>query len=144
MDFVQNNIFLIAIALISGGMLIFPMLRRSAGGPSVSAVEATNLINREDAVVIDVREADEFAKGHIIGARNFPLAQFESRLKDLDKLKSKPVILLCETGTRAGTALSQLRGRGFERAVTLSGGIGAWLQAGLPTGKMQAEPTSGK
>lgn len=135
MDFVQNNIFLIAIACVSGAMLIYPMVRRSAGGPWVNTIEATHMINREDALVIDVRDAAEYAKGHILGARNIPLAQIDARLADLEKHKAKPLIVHCESGSRSGNAVALMRGKGFERAVNLSGGIGAWQQAGLPVEK---------
>jgi rhodanese-related sulfurtransferase len=135
MDFIRNNIFLIAIAFVSGAMLLYPMLRRGAGGPWVNTVEATHMINREDAMVIDVREAAEFAKGHILGAKNVPLAQIEARLADFEKYKSRPFIVHCESGGRSGKAVGALRAKGFDRAVNLSGGISAWLQAGLPTEK---------
>lgn len=135
MDFITNNIFLIAIAFISGAMLLYPMLSRGTGGPWVNTVEATNMINREDAVVIDVREPAEYAKGHILAAKNVPLAQIETRISDLEKYKSRPLIVHCETGNRSGNAVAALRAKGFERAVNLSGGISAWLQAGLPMGK---------
>lgn len=135
MDFVQNNIFLIAVAFISGAMLIFPLVRSRAGGPAVDTTGATHLINREDALVIDVRDAEEYAKGHILGARNIPLAQLEARIAELEKHKAKPLILSCDTGNRSQGALATLRARGFERAVNLAGGLAAWRQAGLPVEK---------
>ena len=73
-DFVRNNILLIAVALVSGGMLIWPYLRRTASGPWVSAAQATQLINREDALVIDVREPAQYGAGHVLGAKNVPFA----------------------------------------------------------------------
>jgi len=135
MDFIQNNIFLIAVAFVSGAMLLYPMLRRSTGGPWVSTAEATQMINREDAAVLDVREPAEYAKGHIVGARNIPLAQLASRLGELEKLKARPLIVLCESGGRSAEALAALKANGFARAVNLSGGIAAWQQAGLPVEK---------
>ena len=135
MDFIQNNIFLIAVAFISGAMLLFPLLRARAGGPAVGTTEATNLINREDAFLLDVREPDEFAKGHILGAKNIPLGQLESRVAELDKHKAKPVIVHCETGNRSSAGMATLRAKGFERAVNLAGGYAAWKQAGLPVEK---------
>jgi rhodanese-related sulfurtransferase len=135
MDFIVNNIFLVAIAFISGAMLIYPMLKRGAGGPYVNTIEATQLINREDAVVVDVREPAEYAKGHILGARNIPIAQLESRIADLEKHKSKPLILNCENGSRSGAALSALKAKGFNRAFNLAGGFAGWQQAGLPVEK---------
>lgn len=135
MDFIQNNIFLIAVAFVSGAMLIFPMLRSRAGGPTVGTTEATRLINREDAFLLDVREPEEYAKGHILGAKNIPLGQLESRIGELEKHKAKPVIVHCETGNRSGVGLAKLRAKGFERAANLAGGYAAWKQAGLPVEK---------
>ncbi len=135
MDFITNNIFLIAIAFLSGAMLLYPMLKRGAGGPYVNTIEATQLINREDALVIDVRDAAEYAKGHILGARNIPAAQLDARAVDLEKHKSKPIILNCENGSRAGGVLSVLKAKGFDRVVNLSGGFAGWQQAGLPVEK---------
>ena len=135
MDFIQNNILLIAVAFASGAMLIWPLVRRSAGGPWVGTLEATQLINREDALVIDVREPAEYAKGHVLGSKNVPLGDVERRAAEFDKHKAKPVILVCESGSRSARALDALRGRGFARVVNLSGGFGAWQQAGLPVEK---------
>jgi len=135
MDFVKSNILLIAIALISGTMLLWPLVRRSAGGPWVNTVQLTQLINRENAIVIDVRDAAEYAKGHIVGARNVPLAQFEKRFGELEKLRSKPLVMHCDTGNRSSKALDILRKNGFEKLYNLSGGYAAWLNAGLPAEK---------
>lgn len=135
MDFIQNNIFLIAVAFISGGMLVWPLVRSRAAGPSIGTTEATQLINREDALLLDVREPDEFAKSHLLGAKNIPLGQLDARAGELDKHKSKPVIVHCETGNRSNTGMAKLRAKGFERAVNLSGGIQAWKAAGLPVEK---------
>lgn len=135
MDFIQNNILLIAVAFISGAMLIWPMVRRGAGGPWVNTVEATQLINRQDALVLDVRGADEFAKGHILGAKNLPLADLERRAGELDKYKSKAVIVHCENGNRSTSGVATLRKQGFASAVNLAGGFAAWKQAGLPVEK---------
>jgi rhodanese-related sulfurtransferase len=133
--FVTENIFLIAIAFVSGAMLVWPLVRRGAGGPSVGTLEATMLINQKDAVVLDVREPGEFAQSHILNARNVPLGELEARIKDLERFKEKPVIVSCATGNRSGTAASILRKRGFTNVVNLAGGVAAWQQAGLPTEK---------
>jgi rhodanese-related sulfurtransferase len=135
MKFITENIFLIAIAFVSGAMLVWPLVRRGAGGPSVGTLEATMLINQKDAVVIDVREPGEFAQSHILNARNVPLGELEARIKDLERFKEKPVIVSCATGNRSGSAASILRKRGFTNVVNLAGGVAAWQQAGLPTEK---------
>ena len=121
MKFVENNILLIVVAFVSGAMLLWPLVRRGAGGPWVNTLQATQLINREDAVVIDVRDAAEYAKGHILGARNVPLGELERKAGELEKLKSKAVIVHCENGNRSGKAAGALRGHGFSKVHTLTG-----------------------
>jgi len=93
------------------------------------------LMNREDAVVVDLRPAADFAKGHILGARSVPLAELEKRAADLDKYKAKPVIVYCNTGNSSGASVALLRRNGFANVVNLAGGYAAWQQAGLPVEK---------
>jgi rhodanese-related sulfurtransferase len=133
-NFIRNNLLLFAVALVSGGMLLWPFIRRTTGGPWVSTAQATHLINREDALVIDVREPGEFGGGHILGARNVPLARVDGS-GELAKRKDKPVIVYCDGGERAAKAAAALRKLGFSRVVNLNGGLQAWQQAGLPVEK---------
>jgi rhodanese-related sulfurtransferase len=134
-EFITKNIFLIVIAAVSGGMLIWPLLRKGTGGPWVNTLQATQLMNRDDALVVDLRPAAEFAGGHILGARNIPLADLERRAGELDKHKAKPLIVHCGDGNRAGSGAALLRKRGFGNVLNLSGGYAAWQQAGLPVEK---------
>jgi rhodanese-related sulfurtransferase len=134
-EFITKNIFLVMIAAVSGGMLLWPLLRKGTGGPWVNTLQATQLMNREDAVVVDLRPGEDFAKGHILGARSIPLAELPKRAGELDKYKAKPVIVHCGDGTRAGGGASLLRGSGFANVVNLAGGYTAWQQAGLPVEK---------
>ncbi|MBL8484519.1 MAG: rhodanese-like domain-containing protein [Rhodocyclaceae bacterium] len=122
-------------AAVSASLLAFPALRARGGGAAVSPALATQLMNREDAVVVDVREPDEWKAGHILNARHIPLAELEKRLGDLAKFKAKPVIVSCRSGSRAASASRILRKNGFEKVYTLEGGMQAWEQAGLPTSK---------
>ena len=135
MEFIQKNIFLILIAFVSGAMLVWPLVRRGTGGPWVSTLEATQLMNRSDALVIDVREQAEFAQSHILNARGLPLSQIEARIGDIAKYKDRPVIVYCATGNRSGAAAAALRKGGFSQVFNLSGGFAAWRQAGLPVQK---------
>jgi rhodanese-related sulfurtransferase len=135
MEFITKNIFLIVIALVSGGMLLWPLLRKGAGGPWVNTLQATQLMNRDDALVLDLRPAAEYANGHVLGARNIPLADLERRAGELDKHKAKPVIVYCNTGNNSGGGVALLRKGGFANVVNLSGGYTAWQQAGLPVEK---------
>ncbi len=132
--FVENNALLFAVAVISGGMLLWPLLRKTSGGPWVSAAEATQLINREDAMIIDVREPGEYGAGHVLGAKNIPLARLDGS-GELAKRKDRTIILYCESGDRSGKALATLKKLGYEKTFNLSGGLGAWRQAGLPVEK---------
>jgi len=131
----MDNIYLVAVAFVSGAMLIWPLLRRGAGGPLVNTLEATQLINRQDALVLDVREQAEYAQSHILNARGLPLSQLEARIGDLEKFKDKPLIVYCATDNRSRIAAATLKKRGFSNAVVLSGGFAAWQQAGLPVQK---------
>jgi len=134
-EFVRNNLLLFAVALVSGGMLLWPLVRRTTGGPWVNTTQATHLINREEALVVDVREPNEFAAGHVLGAKNLPLARLEAAGADLAKRKERPVIVYCDGGERSAKALAALKKQGFTRIANLSGGIAAWQQAGLPVEK---------
>ena len=135
MKFFLDNIYLIVVAFVSGAMLLWPVVRRGAGGASVNTLEATQLINRQDALVLDVRNAKGFAQGPILNARNLPMPQLAARHSDIARYKEKPVIVACESGSRSGAAAAVLRKQGFAQVFNLSGGIAAWQQAGLPVEK---------
>jgi rhodanese-related sulfurtransferase len=134
-EFLRQEYLLVAVAVASGVMLIWPYVRRVTGGPWVSPAQATHLINREDAFVVDVREPGEFNAGHILGAKNVPFASVASAGPELAKRKTKPVIMYCATGDRSASAAATLRKQGFERVFNLAGGIKAWQDAGLPVEK---------
>ena len=134
MDFIYQNILLIALVVVSGVALILPMLMGS-GANDVNPGAATLLINREDAQVIDVREAEEFAAGHLPEAKNVPLAKLADRISEIERFKDKPVIVCCASGMRSGKACGELRKLGFAKIHNLSGGIDAWVGAGYPVKK---------
>jgi len=133
-NFIIDNWYLILLALVSGGMLLVPLLKGSTGG-TLSAANAVQLINREKAVVIDVCEPEEFAAGHVNGARNVPLGELQERLPSVVKNKALPVILVCSKGPRAQRAEGIARKLGYPRAQALAGGIKAWREANLPIEK---------
>lgn len=135
MEFIRNNLLLIVVAFVSGAMLIWPYVRKASAGPSINAARATQLINREDAVVVDVREPGAYAAGHIIGAKNVPLSRIDGA-PELAKRKEKPLIVYDEGGAgAAGKAAALLRKQGFSRVFNLAGGLGGWQQAGMPVEK---------
>jgi rhodanese-related sulfurtransferase len=131
MEFLQENIIWVIIACVSGGMLLWPLI---VGGTvaHLSPAEATLLMNREDALVLDVRETGEWGSGHITGARHITLGQLDKRLSELDKFKEKPIIVVCASGNRSSAACGQLKKQGFDKVYSLGGGISAWREANLP------------
>lgn len=134
MNFFVDNWPLLAIALASGGMLMWPGLSKSGAG-GLSPTDAVMLMNREKAVVIDVCEPDEFAAGHIGAAKNIPLSQLEAKLPAAVKNKNLPVILVCASGIRSGKAVATAKKLGYEQAQSLDGGMKAWREASLPVDK---------
>ncbi|MGZ3157869.1 MAG: rhodanese-like domain-containing protein [Burkholderiaceae bacterium] len=133
MKFIIDNIWLVAVALISGGALLMPFLQRR--GEKVSTLQATQLINQGKTLIVDVRDAEEYAAGHIRDSKNIPLNELPQRIAELDKFKSKNVIVLCQSGVRSSKAVPQLKKAGFNEVVSLNGGLAAWLAQGLPIAK---------
>jgi rhodanese-related sulfurtransferase len=131
----MDNWMLVSAALASGGLLIWPLVAGSLNAGALTASGAVQLINREKAVVIDIREADDFATGHVGGAKNVPLAQLEEKLPGLVKNKALPLILMCATGARAGRAVAVAKKLGYEQAQALGGGLKSWKEATLPVEK---------
>jgi rhodanese-related sulfurtransferase len=136
-EFVMNNLALVALFLASGVMLVWPELSRliGAGGAEVTTLEATRLMNTPGTLVIDVRDEKEFAAGHLPRARHIPLKELPARVAELAKFKSKPVIVTCRTGMRAGTAARALKAHGFTTVYQLKGGLAEWQKASLPVEK---------
>lgn len=136
LQFIKSNLGLIGLALGSAGMLLWPVLRRLLFGiGEVTPSEAVLMINREQALVLDVRDDAEFAAGHIPEARHIPLAQLTARHAELDAWKDKPVVVNCQSGMRSANACSLLRGQGFAKVFNLNGGFAAWQTAKLPASK---------
>ena len=132
MKFLLDNWMLITVALASGAALLFPVLTKGNG---LSPQDMVQLMNREKAIVIDVCEPDEFARGHVIGAKNLPLGQLEEKLAQLVKNKSSQVVMVCQVGARSARAAATARKLGFENVQSLSGGLKAWQAASMPVDK---------
>ena len=126
----KNNLFILAVAIVSGVMLAFPALRKGRGTGIVSATEAIQMVNQRQGVWIDLRPAEQFQAGHIAQARNVPLAQVSQKAASLPK--NKPLLLVCEQGRDSARAIAELRRQGFPEVAALEGGMRAWNQAGLP------------
>ncbi len=135
MEFIQNNLPWVGLAVFSGGMLLWQTWQARGAGAGISPMQATLMINREDAIVVDVREPAEYAGGHIPNSRHIPLSQIGKRLPELEKFKGRAVIVNCASGNRSSSACIALRQAGFDKVYNLSGGISAWDQAGLPITK---------
>jgi rhodanese-related sulfurtransferase len=131
MEFVSQNWIWIALAVVSAGLLVAPAFR-AGGKHSLSTTQAVLLINRQDALVLDVRTAAEFAAGHVPDAKHLELAEIGARANEISKNKKRPILVVCQTGTRSGSAGEQLRKAGYEEVFSLEGGINSWGQAGQP------------
>lgn len=134
MEFINQNIMLVGLVAVSGLSLLWPLLARPSGN-SVNPGEATMLINREDAHILDVREADEFAAGHLPEALNIPTSKLVERIGELERFKGKPIIVCCASGIRSNKACAELKKQGFDKLHNLSGGVDAWVGAGYPVKK---------
>ena len=135
MKFLIDNWMLIAVALGSGAMLLWPLISGSAAAGTLAPQDAVLLMNREKAVVVDVCESAEFAAGHIVGARSAPLGELEQKLPTLVKNKALPVILVCASGVRSRRAVAIAQKLGYTQAHSLTGGLAAWKEANLPVEK---------
>jgi len=134
-DFIANNWHLFAALVVISLLIGFDTVRRGGGGGSqVSAVQLPQFINHENAVVVDVCEAEEFSRGHIPNAINIPLKELKNQLGQLEKFKAKerPIVLSCQSGQRAGRAATLLRKNEFKRVYVLGGGVAAWEKENLP------------
>lgn len=125
---------LISIALASGALLLWPLIQGAATA-GLDPAGAVQLINREKGVVIDVCSPQEFAAGHVGGARNIPLDDLEAKLAGAVKNKALPLILVCQSGARSGRAVAIAKKLGYEQAQSLGGGLAAWKAANLPVEK---------
>jgi rhodanese-related sulfurtransferase len=137
LEFTNDHTLLVLALVISFFVVVFSELRRKASGMiNVEAIEAVKLINN-DAVIIDLLSVDAFSKGHIVNARNIPSDELEAKMTNLETLKSKPIVAVCDAGMTSTKAVTSLRAAGFDSVYGLKGGMAGWNQAGLPvvTGK---------
>lgn len=133
MQFLIDNLFLVALVLVSGAMAVWPLLRARAGGPTLGTLAATQLLNARDVQIVDVRSPAEFNAGSLRNARNIPLAEVAAQAERLPK--DKPALVVCESGRRASLAAVKLRSAGIQEVFILGGGIDAWRAAGLPVSR---------
>jgi rhodanese-related sulfurtransferase len=137
MQFLANNWMLVLIMFMSGALLLFPLIqRRTSGMQEVGNVRLTHLINREDATVVDIREAREMNGTKLVGAIHIPFSQLKDRVNEIKADKAKPLVVYCSRGQRALMAGGTLKSAGFTQLFNLNGGFKAWTEAGLPVEKL--------
>jgi rhodanese-related sulfurtransferase len=132
-EFIVNHPLL--TGTFSALLVLFALNEGRRGGRGVSAQELVNLVNREDALVLDVRDSKEFGSGHIVGAINIPHGVLASRMSEIEKYKDKPVAIVCKMGQHAGAVGTVLRKAGFAHVTRLSGGMMEWRNQNLPVVK---------
>jgi rhodanese-related sulfurtransferase len=134
-QFLQQNWMLVAVAGVSGAMLVWSFIGGKLSGiEEADTLKATRLYN-DDALVLDVREDKEYVVGHIPKAKHIPLGQLSGRLQELEKFKTKPILVTCRSGQRSARACGMLKKAGFETVYNQAGGIIAWERANLPVAK---------
>lgn len=135
-EFSGNHLGLVAafVALLVA-LLVTELRRKSLGARNIAPGEAIRLVNDNEAVMLDVREANEYKGGHIIDAVHIPLSKLKDRLTELDKYKSRPIVAYCRSGSRSMSACQSLKKAGFEQLFNLGGGVMAWQNASLPLTK---------
>lgn len=132
-EFAGNHYILVGLFLFL--LVAFIINEGKQGGAAISPSSLVTLVNREGAVIVDVRDGKEFSNGHIAGAVNMPVTSFDSRIVDLESYKEKPIVLVCKIGQHAGAAGRKLKAKGFENVRRLSGGMAEWTASNLPVVK---------
>jgi rhodanese-related sulfurtransferase len=131
LEFAGNNLILVSAFFFILAMLMVNFAQ-AAGNKAVLPVEAVQLLNRENALPLDIRARDDFDAGHIINAVHIPAAEIKTRSGELKKSADRPILVYCATGTRSVAAVKELTGAGFEQVYSLKGGISAWRADNLP------------
>jgi rhodanese-related sulfurtransferase len=134
-EFAGNHTFMVAAFLVILTLLIWNLVADPSSKGAVDAAGATALINREDALVLDVRPMADFGKGHIVGAKNIPLNSLKDQLGQLQKHKDRTIVVSCRSGSQSQAACKMLRGAGFSKVFNLRGGMMGWQSANLPVAR---------
>jgi rhodanese-related sulfurtransferase len=129
-EFIINHYIL--VGLFVALLVAFFINEGRLGGATVSSSQLVTLINREDAIVLDIRDKKDFNSGHIVDAINIPFSSIDNRSNELDKYKSHPVIIVCKMGQHAGAVGKKLRAKGFEKVQRLGGGMAEWRASNMP------------
>ncbi len=132
-EFIGNHYILVSVFIFL--LVAFTINEGKRGGAAITPNNLVNLVNREGAVIVDVRDKKEYGNGHIAGALNVPFSAIDSRVGELVPYKEKPVVLVCKMGQHAGSIGRKLRAQGFEDVRRLSGGMAEWGANSLPVVK---------
>ena len=130
-EFLAQQWLLTAALLSVIVMLILHEGRKS--GPSLTPQQAINLVNSNDGIFLDLRDAGAFSKGHIVGAVNIPASKLPERMVELEKYKDKPIVLVCKMGQQASAAGKQLKAANYSQVNKMTGGMMEWGNLQLPT-----------
>jgi len=135
-QFISSNLLPISIAFLSGAMLFWSFFgNRIRGIKEVDSIAALQLINHKNAIVLDVREDDEYKAGHVLNSTPIPLGKLKQRIGELEKYRDRPIVVVCRSGIRSANACVTLGKQGFAHAYNLAGGVNAWQKAKLPLEK---------
>lgn len=136
LQFVTSNFLPISMAVLSGVMLLWSMFgNRFRGVKEVNSAEALQLINHKNALVLDVREPNEYHAGHVLNSTSIPLGTLKARMGELEKYRDQAMVVVCRSGNRSGTACAILAKHGYTQAYNLAGGVQAWQRNNLPLEK---------
>lgn len=136
MQYLESNYMMVIVFVGSGLMLLWSYFGSVIRGiKEVGTVEALQLINHKDAVIVDVREQKEYDTGHLLNSKLIPLGTLKGRIGELEKYRDHPIVMICASGQRSKIASAQLKNRGFTQAYSLAGGVVAWRKAELPVEK---------
>jgi rhodanese-related sulfurtransferase len=134
--FLTRNWLLALVFVLSGVMLLYPLVtRRFFATREIGTLDVTRLLNKDNPLVLDVRESSELEGGRLPNAVHIPLSQLKDRAGEIAKYASRPVVVYCARGMRSGAAVSALTRLGFKEVQSLRGGYRAWKDAGLPVAK---------
>jgi rhodanese-related sulfurtransferase len=134
-EFIANHLFLVSLLVAITSLLLWNVFAGSIGASQIVPAEVTRLINHENAEILDLRTAEDFAKGHILNSVNLVAASLDEKQKELEKYKDKTVILCCNQGQESVRVARTLKMKGIEKLYCLKGGITAWQNANLPLTK---------
>ncbi len=136
MQYLESNYLLVIVFVGSGLMLLWSYFgSKFLGIKEVGTVEALQLINHKDAIIVDVREQNEYETGHLLNAKLIPLSALKGRIGELEKYREHPIVTTCQSGRRSKIAATQLKSKGFTQVYNLVGGVLAWRKAELPLEK---------